>query len=250
MTLSLGRVEGRMAVRGAPGTPDGAVTLSARLATAILGVEEGVMRLRAAANDPTISIEPEAADAPVEGRLASEKIEGVYTVPLGPTEAMQPIAMDLSVIGLAPDETLWSRIDAGGTLPREPAEIALTVDGTGRFTKHPGATRPGEALPLELGNLSIERAEIAGLGARAEASGEIEFLQPIAQPTGRIDIRLEGALGLLRALRGAGLIDQETLQLWAVILGTYTRAGEGRDELRAEIAFDMDGIRVNGERLP
>lgn len=247
--LSGGPVTARMAVEGDPETPDGAVELSAQIVSGVLSLADRALDLRLGADRSRLEVMPAGAGAALAGALDASQIEARYRTPMGPTEEMRPLGLEVSVVRLAPDERLWRRLDPAGQLSREPADLTLHLDGTGRLTKPPAARRPGEAFPLEIGNLEIRAAKLSGLGARATAEGQVEFVQPVARPHGRVELRLDGALGLLRGLQEAGLIDEQALQLAAITLSTYTRAGRGRDTLLADISMDMDGIRVNGERV-
>jgi len=249
LALNGGPARLRLASQGADDAPDGELSFESRILSGVLSLADGVLEARLGADGGVVEMLPAEEGGMIAGAVRATMIEGLYRAPLGVSEQMRPIGLELAITGITPDETVWSALDAEEVLPRDPGVIDIAIDGTARFTRDLADRRPGEALPLELGNLEIRTAHVAALGATGEADGAVEFIQPIAQPKGRVTVRLDGALALLRRLHEAGLIDQQQLQGAAILLGTYTRAGEGRDDLVAEVTMDIDGIRINGEPL-
>jgi len=247
--LTAARLGFGFASRGDADTPDGRVSLETGGVSARLAIAEGRMTSRAAIETITGGVRPDDPEHPIRGGLDARRFEAAYLTPLGPSEEMQPLSLRFALAGLSPDAGLWRLIDAERTLPREAGRVVFDIDATVRYTKDPRAVRPGEAVPLEVSNLMINEALVKALGARAKAAGQVEFVQPVYQPTGSIDIQIEGGLTLLRRLRAAGLISEHSLQRLAMAAAAYTRPGQGQDALVAEIAMDGGEIRVNGDPL-
>lgn len=252
MALSAGPVDARLALSGVSGAaqpaPNGVLALSAGVLSGVLEIGDGLMELRLGADHSTLRVTPEDDDNQVRGAITASLMEALYRVPLGPSEEMKPIGLKLSLVNLEPDAELWATLDNGAALPRHPGQISIDIDGTGRFVRLPqGLT--GQAPPLELRRISINKADVTALGANATASGDLAFRPPYNAPEGTVEVRLNGALALLRQLHLAKLISQEDLQYLATMTALYTRAGKGSDELVADIAMDAQGILVNGQRM-
>lgn len=231
------------------GPEDGSLTLSGGGFTGQFGIERGGIATEATLETPEITLTPVSAAAPFRGSVAADRLHSTVHLPLAAGHQMRAIRLQIEAEALAPDPAFWARLDPKGVLPRTPGDAHLEIAGTGRFTKPPAQTRPGEALPLELGNLSLRTLEITALGARTSGTGDVEFLQPVNEPTGTISLQFSGALALMRHLHAAGLITQEQLQSLATLAAFYTRAGAGPDELLTDIAFQPGDIRVNGDRI-
>jgi len=234
---------------GGAGGASGALDLAGRGMSTAFQVDSGMLALRTGLDGARIGFEPATGSGAVAGAVSASIVEAEYRAPVGPSDEMKPLGAALSIVGLRPDDRLWSLIDADGKLDRGPGDLGLEIDGTARFTQAVSASPGGGPLPIEFGTLEIARAELSGLGAKAEAEGRVKFIQPAGMPHGRIELTFEGALGLLKALREAGSISQDELQQAALFLTAYTRAGEGEDLLHTDVTMDMDGLRVNGERV-
>ncbi|GMG84101.1 hypothetical protein LNKW23_33150 [Paralimibaculum aggregatum] len=225
ITLDAGRFAGRLTVQG----PD----ISTELETEAL----------------SLALAPAMADDPRRGEIRASRLRIASDAPQQAGTGPRPVRVLVEAEGLEPAPALWNRIDPEAVLPREPGRIAVEIDGTGRLLRPHETVRPGEATPLEIGNLSVRRFDVAALGAHAAAEGDIEFLQPIYEPRGAVTLRLSGALGLIRRLHGAGLLDESEVQWLATMAALYTRGGAGPDELVTEMVFDAEGTRINDSRI-
>lgn len=246
-TLRLEEAVVRLEVSGAGTTEDG--TLDIALGDVSVGnsFEGGSLNAEASLGTLGAVLAPADPTSAPGGGIASGPIAMALEAPAGPSEAMRRLHVTARLDGLAPDAQLWSALDPDEALPRAPLALDLTLDGSARFTADPHRTVPGAAPPVELGNVSLKAFSLRGLGAEARATGDVEFLQPIQQPHGRIALELEGVLGLIRALHRAALIDEQTVQTLATFAAFYTRAGEGPDHLRVDLGLDGRGLTVNGE---
>lgn len=246
--LQLASVDGRLEIVGGETSgEDGTLTFAAGRLDAQSRFEAGTLSASAAlAALEAVLLPAETTRFPgggFEGGPWRISLEG----PAGPSEAMRPLRLEADLETLAPDRALWSALDPKEALTRDPLALTLVLDGSARFLADPRSMPAGAAPPVELGNLSLETLSLAGLGATARASGDIEFVQPIQQPHGLIAVELDGALGLIRSLHRAGLIDEQTVQTLATFAAFYTRAGDGPDLLRVDLGFDGRGLTVNGE---
>lgn len=231
------------------GTADGRFGLEGDGLAARFSIANGAIETATDLHNSTFRHIPDRQSTLPAGAVSADRISTETNLPLASGRQMRAIRLALDAEALEPDAKLWGRIDPQRVLARTPARAKLEIEGTGRFTKPPSQTAPGEALPLELGNLSLSRLEVDALGARAEGRGDVEFLQPVNEPTGALTLQFDGVLGLLRQLHEAGLITQESLQSLATLAAFYTRAGDRPDRLLANIAFAPGEIRVNGDRI-
>lgn len=224
---------------------DGVISQSAGTAGGVVRIGNGQIELRGASENNRYEMAPEAADAPIRGGLDIDSLEVVYVAPIAPAEEMTPFNMRLALTGIDADEALWSLIDPEETLPRDTAHLVVEVAGTGRLAAPP-VEEPRTGPPIELGNIEIVVAEAEMLGASASAKGQLEFIQPINIPEGRITLRLTDALELAGKLAELGLLDEGSYQMATLMSAIYTRPGESEGELVSEIEFTADGVTVNG----
>lgn len=209
-----------------------------------LAVTDGNMEARLALDAAAWRLEmPGRALA---GTVTTGPVTARYAMPLGPSEALQPVAVELEVAGAEPDGALWQALDPGGALPRGPLALMLDVGGTARLTKPFAAARPGEAPPVVPGTLSLRAARLTGLGAAAQAEGAVEFSGGQA-PTGSVTVTFEGAIALLRRLSQAGLIGPAELQTLALGLAGYTVRGSEPGTLETRLSLDRGRLAINGD---
>ncbi|MEO0621890.1 MAG: DUF2125 domain-containing protein [Pseudomonadota bacterium] len=248
LTLESGALDGALVVAGT-GPTDGRLDASGRAFWGSLAIEKGGMETKGRLTAPEITLAPADASNPYRGGVTAKTLETTLLSPVAPGPQMRAVRMAATLEAFSPDTALWQRLDPESKLPRTPGRAAIEIQGTGRYTKPPGQMRPGEAVPLELGNLSLSTFELSGLGAAATGRGDVEFLQPVNEPVGDFTLQLTGALGLLRRLHEAGLISEKSLQSLATLAAFYTRAGDGPDKLVTDIAIAPGEIRVNGDRI-
>ncbi len=244
MRLAAARLSAAVAVAGA-GAGDGRIAAETGETDLRLAVEGETLALEAALGAIALALEPADAADPRRGRLLAERLALSAHHPFAAGPEMRDLGLSARLDGLTPSEPLWARLDPEGRLPRAPGRLAVEIAGTGRFLAPLGDTPPGAAQPFELGNLSLLTLEAEALGARARATGDLEFIQPIYEPRGAVAVRLDGVLGLLKRLKAAGLIDEQALQRLATAAAVYTRGGSGPDDLRIDLRFDEQGLHLN-----
>jgi hypothetical protein len=200
------------------------------------------------ANRVTVSATTAPATPPGESLSAELRaVEMRMTGPFAPGETMAPFALRFALDQLAPDDAIWSQIDAAGALPRDPAQLVIDIEGSARIIGDLTKNRPGEAPPVEIGNLSIRSADIAALGASLTTRGDVEFLQPLNLPVGTVTVTLTKVEALVVKLVDAGLIDPVTAQTVMLMATGFVAPGSEPGELVSEIVMTLDGITVNGK---
>ncbi len=254
VTLAARDVVTRFEVDGATPAESGRVALAADALDGRAEIADGSLVARAALDGASAALRPQGnaaatgPDAPA-GAIGAARLEADTVLPLAPAPRMGPIRLAATAQGIAPSADLWARLDPEGLLPRDPGQAELAIEGRARWLRPPSERGPGGEPPIAFERLALERLELAGLGAVVTGQGALDYDVPTQRPTGAVRLELSGVLGLIRRLHEAGLIAQETVQSIATLAAFYTRAGDGPDELRAEIALDGEALSVNGDRI-
>ena len=147
------------------------------------------------------------------------------------------------------DDALWSSLDPEGVLDRSTSELLLDVNATARVTDRLDRMIPGQAVPIELSNVSLNTLNLSALGSEVNATGDVEVLPPINLPIGTVAITLSNANALLTRLKQTGLIDEQIRATGAAMLQVYARPAEGEDQWETDLTFGNDGITMNGLRV-
>lgn len=217
--------------------------------TGVVGIQNGTMEVRAESRQNAWSVEPSHEASDIRGTVQAEAVQAYYKLPTAPTETPQPAGLRIAVIGLDGDEEFWNSLDPGAVLDRSNAEMLVDVEATAKVTDRLDKMRPTGRLPLALSNISVNALNLSALGAEAQASGDVEILQPINLPLGAVDIRVSKAFAVLNGLMRAGLIDEPTWTTATAMLQVYARPGEGDDVFETELTFENEGIFMNGLRV-
>lgn len=242
-TLQTGatRVEGMVA---GPSAQGGRLSLSSGASGGVFRIEGGRLSLSSSSENNRLEIAPADAAVRVRGAAVIDRIETVYRSPLVPAETMDELAFRVALGMIAPDETLWRAIDPEGALMRTPGEIILDLIGTARMLADEATGLP---MGAELGNLSLRNADVSLFGAAAELHGDLEFLQPANQPTGRLTLRLTRSMELVGELVRAGILDIGVAQAVTGLAANYTRPGDTPQTLVSELEFENGSAWINGE---
>ncbi|MEM7237076.1 MAG: hypothetical protein AAF501_04545, partial [Pseudomonadota bacterium] len=190
------------------------------------------------------------ADALVqEATVQIEMFDGIYQVPLSPSDEMRPFEVKFAMVDMTLDEALWSVLDPDGEIDRAPAQLLIDTVGTMRLTKPQSEMRTGEAPPVAFGNLSVNKLDLSILGAQATARGDVEFIQPINLPQGTMTLRLKNALEVMSRLVAAEVLTPDVLLFASLMAQNYLLEDPESGELVGEFEMGPGGITVNGQPL-
>ncbi|MEM1164306.1 MAG: DUF2125 domain-containing protein [Pseudomonadota bacterium] len=233
----------------APGQPPLNLTYRAGAYTGLVSAGAGEVRYQAEEREvsATLKTVPELGLSIPEAIVRADVYQRAVTVPLSfPDAKPQSGSFRVSVLGLRPDDALWNELDPENVLDRTPAEIGLDLQSS--FMPKMGRRGP----PIELANLSVNEFDLSALGARVSGKGDIEVLQPLYLPLGQINVKLDGANGLIDALALGRWIPRQVRDMATAMLQVYARpVGDGaEDKLETEINFETQGIFMNGLKLP
>lgn len=234
------------------------------------------------------STELQARDllAPVGYTLTESTFDVQF--PVMQAAAPAPFKFAYSIGGLTLADTVWNLFDSARTLPRDPASLDIDITGLIRVTMDlfdpalaeaaereaagagaaegaappvQGTEAPAEGTqapaetpsPFEPVQVSINKLALNALGASLDASGELtvpEGGNP-EQPVGQVQARFEGVNGLIDRLVQLGVIPQDEVAGYRMMLALFARpAPEGGDALVGQFEFREGGqIFANGQQV-
>lgn len=179
-------------------------------------------------------------------------------MPMIATDDARPFGLSMDIEGLQVSDTLWSMIDPTGGLPRDPADIALEIDGMGNWDVElldPEAMATAEMsgeMPGEVQSIDLSRLLLSVAGAQLTGTGSFQFNNSTMppQPFGKVNLELLGGNGLLDKLVAIGILPEDQAMGARMMMGLFARPGNGPDALVSEIEVKEDGsILANGQRI-
>lgn len=194
--------------------------------------------------------------------LSMEMEEAVFDLafPVAKAEAPQDFGLNLLLGGVSLGDTAWALLDANGVLPRDPATIALDLEGAATILadimdpSEMMRVEMGDEAPAELNAMTLNRLLVSLAGAELTGMGDLTFDEGLENgfggAVGTASFKLTGANTLLDRLISLGLIDQSQAMMARMTLGSAAVPGEGEDTLVSEIELTPEGgIIANGQRL-
>lgn len=187
--------------------------------------------------------------------LSMAESGGQFAMPIVPSEDEQDFALSFSMIDLVLDPFLWSMFDPGEALPRDPATIALDLEGQGVLTQDifdPELAEKLTGAPGQLNAVTLNELRLNIAGAELTGDGDFTFNNqgPIPMPAGVVNMMLTGGNGLLDTLVGMGLVPEEQAMGARMMMGLFARPGDGEDTLVSTIEMKEDGsVLANGQRI-
>ena len=174
------------------------------------------------------------------------------------SEKPQEFGLSMALDGVELSEAAWSVVDPAGVLPRDPATLALDISGTGRLdvdvidSAAMEVAAQGDTPPGELRSVSLDRLQLALVGAELTGTGAFTFdnaAMPPA-PEGKIDLKLTGANALIDKLVKMGLIPEDQAMGARMMIGMFAKPGAGEDVLTSTIEVRKDGsVLANGMQI-
>ena len=182
------------------------------------------------------------------------------SVPIAKSDVPKDFVLNTQLRGLAVSDILWSMIDPGASLPRDPATLIINtrgqmqplVDLTDEEAMASGMP-PAQirALDIEELKLSVAGAELNGSGALTFDNSQPPMLGGVAPlPLGKVNLSLSGANTLMGKLQALGLVPPNAVMGFGMMSAMIARPGAGPDTLVSEIEFKPEGIFANGAPLP
>ncbi len=203
------------------------------------------------------------ADLPFPIELAMAKAGLQFEFPLQQSEEIQPFGFGMNLTDFTMSDVLWGMFDPAGTLPRDPATIALDTVGTAKVLMNifdpeaAAAMEADDAAPGELHSLKINELLVSMVGAKLSGDGDFAFdnanveeYDGLPAPSGVANLQLVGANTLIDKLIGMGLMSDNDAMGARMMMGMMAVPGEEPDTLNSKIEFTEDGqILANGQRI-
>ncbi|MHA1128976.1 MAG: DUF2125 domain-containing protein, partial [Alphaproteobacteria bacterium] len=186
---------------------------------------------------------------PVDISLASTTMQVV--VPAGAAETPDEMVVSIQLVDLVVGEGLWSMIDPGKTISRDPAQVDIDLEALVEFD---ASAAVAGADPMELGkihSLDVNQFLMSVGGASLQADGAMTFDNSgmIPMPLGGIIIELNGITTLANQLVELGLLDQMQAGMAMGMMMAFGKPGNKADQFISEIEFSENGITANGQAL-
>lgn len=196
---------------------------------------------------------------PIEATLEAYGIN--LLVPLSATDAPTDFALGANVTGLSVNDMIWSMVDPGQVLSREPATVDFDLTGTAKLffdmldpaqqQQMMMADMPGELNTVSLDNLlvTIAGAELTGDGAFTFDNTDMSTFPGFPRPEGQVNLALSGANALMDNLIEMGLVPEDQMMGARMMLGMFATP-VGDDELTSTLEINDQGhVLANGQRL-
>ncbi|WP_420862049.1 DUF2125 domain-containing protein [Algirhabdus cladophorae] len=210
-----------------------------------------------------LTINARAAALPIPISLSMDSSNTALTMPIAPTDDPKDFALDLGLNGFAVSEVVWAMFDPAGQLPRDPANIEISLDGTANwltdlFDEEAIADTilsdqsVGEIHSLTLKSLLIDMvgAKLMGEGAFTFDNDDLVTFDGMPKPTGVLNFHMTGANTLLDTLSNMGLLPAEQAMGVRMMMGLFTRPGDAPGSLTSTIEVTSEGqILANGQRI-
>ncbi len=182
-------------------------------------------------------------------------------MPLAQSNDPQDFAFLIRLAGFEIGDMVWNMFDPGEIMPRDPATISIDVTGQLNllldiFDPELADNFDGE-MPAELHNLQINNITLSAAGAEITGTGDFTFdnsdletFDGFPAPTGVVDMSIIGINGLMDRLIQMGFLQQDQAMGARMMLGLFTRPGNGQDTLTSTIEVTPDGsVFANGQQI-
>lgn len=233
-------------------TPDGDFQLEARTGTGTLAVDISPTQFGVFSDTAEAQMRGIVGGLPLPLEASVGRTTFGLTMPITRTEAPAPVNLTLGLRDVVMSDVLWGLFDPQGLIPRDPATIALDLEGTARLlsdlTGAPETFSGLQGPPAEINSLRLNTLEVTVGGAQLLGAGAATFDNsgPMPAPVGRVNLALTGGFALLDQLAALGIVPPEQVGMVRMMSGMFARP-TGPDALASEIEFVQGGgILVNG----
>lgn len=208
-----------------------------------------------------ISVSGNELPFPVDVQMARSGFD--LDMPVSASDQEQPFSFGMTLADFVMPDMLWAMFDPGAILPRDPATIELSLSGMARLFHD--LLNPETAMaieqsgqpPAELNALKIENMQVSMVGASLSGTGDFTFdnsdlvsYDGIPAPSGRADLKIVGANGLIDRLIQMGLVSDQDAMGARMMMGMLAVPGDAPDSLNSTIELKDGGqIIANGQRI-
>ena len=191
--------------------------------------------------------------------LAYDEFSFGLGVPLKKSDTPSDVRLLTSIRGLMVGEEIWSMVDPGKSLSRDPATIVIDLVGKVMLLtdlSNPENLKDLKGPPAIPVSVALNELTAIFAGAVLIGSGAVRFNMEntesaggMPQPIGEVNLRLKGGFGLMDKLVELGLVPPDAAMGIRAMSGAFAKP-VGDDELESKIELTEDGgILANGQRI-
>ena len=172
-------------------------------------------------------------------------------VPAGAADTPSEMIIDILFSDLVIGEGLWSMIDPGKTISRDPAQLDIDIEALVQIDAMAAVAGedPTEAATLHSLDINQILLSIAGASIQVDGAATFDNSGPIPMPLGAVNIDLKGISTLANQLVALGLLDQMQAGMAMGMMMAFGQPGSEADQFISEITFTENGILANGQPI-
>jgi hypothetical protein len=214
-------------------------------------VQEGVDVLLSSSDIPFPSV-----------KAQYDELEFGFEIPLKATGEPSDFSAVAALRGLTVGESIWAMVDPGQSIPRDSATVAVAVSGKAivlvdlldveTLANIDNMDGP-PMLPLSV-NIDELLVSVGGAELTGDGSAEFNFENPVMVagvplPVGEVNLKLNGAFGLMDKIASLGLLPPEVSLGARGIIGAFANAvGDDAFETKLEVT-EEGAVMANGQRV-
>ena len=209
-------------------------------------------------------IEASGSDLPIPISFGIGSVSGALVMPFEKSDQPQPFSLSYEIADLTLGDDIWSLFDEDGHLPRDPAGLAIDLEGQlllqqdlfdPEFGMPADSDDPQEMtaadMPILPQSVTFNRLALNAAGASAEVTGQLDLADNPQEPVGQINGIFSGIGGLMDNLIAMGVVPQEQAMGLRMMLAMFTQTVDGNpDQLETQLEFREGGaIFANGQQV-
>lgn len=204
-----------------------------------------------------------SSDLPIPAvKLNYDELSFAFSIPLAQSDTPSDFHFASALRNLEVSEAIWSMVDPGQSIPRDPATVAIDVSGKVKVlvdilnmetleSLDEGGMPPMLPVSASLNELlvSFGGAELTGSGAATIDLENGGLIGGLPAPIGSIDLSLIGGFGLMDKISAIGLIPSDASLFVRGMVGAFAKP-MGEDHFETTIEFvEGGGILANGQKI-
>ena len=172
-------------------------------------------------------------------------------IPAGAADTPAEMVVDILFADLVVGEGLWSMIDPGKTISRDPAQLDIDIEALVQLDAMAAVAGEDPTSAAKIHNLDINQILLSLAGASIQMDGAATFDNsgPIPMPLGSLNIDMRGISTLANQLVALGLLDQMQAGMAMGMMMAFGQPGDEADQFISEITFSENGIMANGQPI-
>ena len=201
-----------------------------------------------------LAIKALMSQMPIPIDLNMENMVFGLMIPVQKSDEEQDFGLKLALEGFTMSDVLWGMFDPQAQLPRDPATVAVDLEGKATLlvnfmdpqeaaAMETSGEAPGELNALDINDITVEAAGAAlnGSGAFTFDNTDTTTFDGMPKPTGSVDLTLVGGNGLIDKLVAMGLLPEEQAMGARMMMGLFAVPGDGPDSLKSKLEINEEG---------